>query len=463
MQKLAVVITDGVGFRNFILSDFLAEAERAFDEVVILSCLPKEVYSGLITTSRIIELDVFEETFSTWFFRKAKEVAHLQLHKKNNFGIQDNLRANDTKSKTARGYATRFIFTLTSVLNSEEWIQRFNSRQQKTFKNNTISCGYKTILENEKFDLLFFTHQRPPFIAPLVYQAEQLKIKTASFIFSWDNLASKGRMAANFDFYLVWSDLMKTELQQFYKSVKKERIQVVGTPQFEPYVLERYKVSKEEFVEKFTLDASLKTICFSCGDIATSKNDELYIETIANAVLEEKIQNINIIVRTSPAEDPIRFASFVERFPFIKWNYPKWNLSREGHQEAWSQRIPNVEDVKDLRSLLEFSDLNINMLSTMSLDFIKFDKPVINTVFGNAVNGLYNDQRFLNYAHIVNVVTSNATKIVKNQEELIAAINLYLKEPNLDSQNRKQLLQLQVSKPLVNTGKRIAESLVKWT
>ena len=462
MKKLAVVITDGVGFRNFILSDFLAEAERAFDEVVILSCLPKEVYSGFVTNSRIIELDVFEETFTTWFFRKAKEVAHLQLHKKNNFGIQDNLRANNSKSKTTRGYATRFIFKLTSIAHSEKWIQRFNSWQQKTFKNNSIVVNYKSILQNEKFDLLFFTHQRPPFIAPLVYQAEQLKIKTASFIFSWDNLASKGRMAANFDYYLVWSELMKTELQQFYTSVKEENIEVVGTPQFEPYVLNRYQVSKEEFVEKFNLDASLKTICFSCGDIATSKNDELYIETIANALSEEKIQNVNLIVRTSPAEDPIRFASFVERFPFIKWNYPKWNLSREGHQETWSQRIPTVEDVKDLRSLLEFSDLNINMLSTMSLDFIQFDKPVINTVFGTAENDLYDDQRFLNYAHIVNVVNSNATKIVKNQEELIAAINLYLKNPNLDSQNRKHLLELQVSKSLPQTGKSIAETLLKW-
>lgn len=462
MKKLGVVITDGVGFRNFILSDFLVEAEKTFDEVVILSCLPKEVYSGFVTNSRIIELDVFEETFSTWFFRKAKEVAHLQLHKYNNFGIQDNLRVNDSKSKTARGYATRFIFKLTSVLHSEEWIQRFNSWQQKTFKNNSITVGYKTILEQEKFDLVFFTHQRPPFIAPLVFQAERLHIKTASFIFSWDNLASKGRMAANFDYYLVWSDLMKTELQQFYSKIKKENIEVVGTPQFETYVMDKYKVYRKEFVTKFNLDPTLKTICFSCGDISTSKNDELYIETIANALLERKIQNVNLIVRTSPAEDPIRFASFVERFPFIKWNYPKWNLSRQGHQEVWSQRIPSVEDVKDLRSLLEFSDLNINMLSTMSLDFIQFDKPVINTVFGNAENGLYDDQRFLNYTHIVNVVNSNATKIVKDQEALIEAVNLYLENPCLDSQNRRQLLQLQVSMPLPNTGKRIAETLLKW-
>lgn len=463
MKKLGVVITDGVGFRNFILSDFLKEAEKAFDEVVILSCLPKEVYSNFVTNSKIIELEVFEEKFPTWFFRKAKEVAHLKLHQKNNFGIQDSLRINNSKLKTSRGYATRFIFKLTAVLHSEKWMQRYNSWQQRSFENNSITVGYKTILEKEKFDLLFFTHQRPPFIAPLVYQAEQLKIKAASFIFSWDNLASKGRMAANFDYYLVWSDLMKAELQQFYTSVKKENIEVVGTPQFEPYVLERYQVAKEDFIAQFDLDTSLKTICFSCGDSSTSKNDELYIKTIAKAILNQQIEKVNFIVRTSPAEDPIRFASFVERFPFIKWNYPRWTLSRKGHQEVWSQRIPSVEDVKDLRSILEFSDLNINMLSTMSLDFIQFDKPVINTVFGNVENGLYDDQRFLNYAHIVNVVNSKATKIVRNQEELVIAINHYLKNPNLDSENRTQLLQLQITKPLPETGKRIAQTLLRWT
>jgi hypothetical protein len=463
MKKLGVVITDGVGFRNFILSDFLAEAEKTFDEVVVLSCLPKTVYNGLVANSKIIELDVFEETFKTWFCRKAKEVAHLQLHKKNNFGIQDNLRVNDSKAKTTRGIATQFIFKMTSLLHSEKWIQKFNFYQQKTFKNNPITIDYKRILEEENFSLLFFTHQRPPFIAPLVYVAEQLKIRTASFIFSWDNLASKGRMAANFDYYMVWSELMKTELQQFYTSVKQENIEVVGTPQFEPYVLDRYKVSNEEFVEKFNLDATLKTVCFSCGDISTSRNDELYIETIANAVQNGQIPNVNFIVRTSPAEDSIRFNDFVSRFPSIKWNYPKWNLSRERHQEIWSQRIPSVEDIKDLRSILTFSDVNINMLSTMSLDFMQFDKPVINVVFGTSENGLYDDQRFLNYAHINKLVESKATKIAKNPQELISALNLYLENSTLDSQNRQQFNALQIGNPLLGTSKRIAETLLRWT
>jgi hypothetical protein len=74
-----------------------------------------------------------------------------------------------------------------------------------------------------------------------LYAAIQSKIPTSTFIFSWDNLASKGRMLGTFDKFLVWSELMKEELLYFYPNVKNDDVQVVGTPQFEPYVLDKYK------------------------------------------------------------------------------------------------------------------------------------------------------------------------------------------------------------------------------
>ena len=304
---------------------------------------------------------------------------------------------------------------------------------------------------------MFFTHQRPPYIAPLVYAAQQKNTKTAAFIFSWDNLASKGRMASDFDYYLVWSELMKQDLLRFYTSIKEEKIKVVGTPQFVPYVMSEYKISKQDFISTFNLEAQLKTICFSCGDISTSKNDELYIETIANAIENKKIEPVNFIIRTSPAEDPVRFESLVNKFPFIKWNFPKWEQVRANHQESWSQRIPTIEDIKQLRALLEYSDLNINMLSTMSLDFMLFDKPVINPVFGNSMNGLYDDQRFLGYAHIQHLTNSQSTKIVKDKEQLIQSISGYLNS-NADSISRKNFIKQQVGVSLEETNKQLIEA-----
>lgn len=461
MKTLGLVITDGVGFRNFILSDFLKEAEQQFDKVIILSCLPAHVYAAH-TACQVIELNVFTEGYSTWFFRKAKEIAHLKLHAKGNLGIQDNLKTNWSTLKTTRGYGTRLIYKLTSWFHSEKNIQWFQSLQNKTFAKHSITQQYKALLKEQAIDVLFFTHQRPPYIAPLVYAAQQEHVPTAAFIFSWDNLASKGRMASNFDYYLVWSTLMKNDLLQFYSSIKDAQVKVVGTPQFEPYVLPRYTTSKTEFIRTFNLDPDLPSICFSCGDSSTSKNDELYITTIAKAIQQQELPAVNFIVRTSPAEDPKRFDALVKAFPFIRWHFPKWEQVRANHQESWSQRIPSIEDVKQLRALLEYCDLNINMLSTMSLDFMLFDRPVINTVFGNASNGLYNDQRFLGYEHIMHVVNSKATTVVTDAAALIAAIQHDL---SLDdkSENRKQLIAQQIGVDLSLTSTMVAKALRQWS
>ncbi len=462
MKRIGVVITDGVGYRNFVLSDFILEAQKEFNRVIVFSCLPKQVYESLDLKCEIVELDVFEETFKIWFFRKAKELAHLQLHKKGNFGITDNLKANFSKAKNPRGIATRFLFHITHNLHSESWIQRFNKLQQSTFKTHFITQKYISLLKEYGVNLLFFTHQRPPYIAPLIYAAEKLRIQTISFIFSWDNLASKGRMSGNFDFYLVWSEQMKQELLQFYTSIKENQVEVVGTPQFEPYVLDRYDMPRNVFLERFGLDATKPTVLFSCGDVSTSPNDPLYIELIAKMIQENRlVKPVNLLVRTSPAEEPKRFAELAAKYPFICWNYPDWKLARSNHQESWSQRIPSVQDVTDLKAVLQYSDLCVNMLSTMSLDSMLFNKPVINTVFGNPENGLANDQRFLRYAHIVNVINSNAVSVAKTENELLLALNQCLQQPDYKLQEQRTLLKMQIGYELKGTSERIALALKK--
>ena len=460
MKSVGIVITDGVGFRNFILSDFINEINQTFEKVVIFSCLPKHIYEEYNLKCEIVELDVFNEKFITWFFRKTKEVAHLQLHKNDNFGIQDNLKTNFSLAKTPRGYATRFIFLFTKWINSENWIQFFNFCQQLSFKKSKITRCYENLLINHNIKSLFFTHQRPPYIAPLIYAAEKNKIVTNAFIFSWDNLASKGRMAGNFDNYLVWSKLMKNELLRFYTKIKPDSIQVVGTPQFEPYVLERYKTTSISFPN---FDVNKKTIFFTCND-SHSKNDILYLEIIAKFILNEKLNfQVNLIVRTSPAEEPDRFFEMKNKYPFIIWDFPKWIQARSNHQEDWSQRIPTVEDAKNLRSCLEYCDLCVNVLSTITLDASIFNKPVINPVFGNPTNGMFDDQKYLKYEHLDNVVKTNAVYVVKNEDELLFAINQALLTPDAKLAQQKALLDLQIGAPLEGTSKRIAEVLYQWS
>ncbi|MEL1252664.1 hypothetical protein AAEO57_02650 [Flavobacterium sp. DGU38] len=462
-KKIGIVITDGVGFRNFIMSDFINEAVQKNDSIVIYSGLPIGCYSRFdYPNIEIKELPVFSEDRKTWFFRKWKELAHLQKNK-NFYGMKDNLISGYPKGFSSRGVVIKMLHFFTSIFNSNSSILLAEKFQFLSFSKNKVTKEYIEILKKDKPAHLFFTHQRPPYLAPFLFAAIQLKISTSTFIFSWDNLASKGRMLGTFNYFLVWSKLMKEELLYFYPNVKKENVRVVGTPQFEPYVLKKYETVREHFVSKFALDDHKKIICFSCADVSIGQNDPIVIDSIANAIRNNKIKHsVQLLVRTSPAEDDSRFRAVREKYPEIIWNVPKWILTREGHVESWSQRIPSDEDIKDLRALLEFADLNINMCSTMSLDFMLFDKPVINTVFGNLENGLYNDQRFLKYDHFKKVVDSKAVTIALNPQQLIDQINDALKNPEKRKSERKSMIELQVSEPLLGTSKRIAETLYNF-
>lgn len=460
MKKIGVVITDGVGFRNFIMSDFIKEAIEKFDSITIYSGLPISAYASISQSNIVIkELEVYDEGKATWFFRKWKEVAHLQEHQ-TFYGMKDNLVVGYPKKNTAGALLVKLIYYVTHFVHSDSSILFVEKLQFGSFSRNRITKSYSNLLQEEKPSHLFFTHQRPTYLAPFLYAAQQLKIPTSTFIFSWDNLASKGRMLGAFDYFLVWSHLMKDELLYFYPNVTREKVQVVGTPQFEPYVMTKYKTTTEEFYAKFNLDPNLKTICYSCADVSIGANDPIVIRAIANAIKTNAIKTkVQLIVRTSPAEDDSRFKAIRDEFPEIIWNVPKWILTRDNHAESWSQRIPSEEDITDLRSLLQNVDVNINMCSTMSLDFMLFDKPVINTVFGNFENGMYDDQRFLNYGHFKKVVDSQAVTIAKNATELIDQINQALDNPQERTTQRKAMTDLQISEPLEGTSKRIANIL----
>lgn len=464
VKKIGIVITDGVGYRNFVLSDFLHQVSSTYKTVVIYSGLPKESYHVLELPQNIEikELDIFIESKTTWFYRKLKEVAHMMLHK-GYYGINNNLKRGYPKNNNKRSLLIKLAYKIAHLYHTEKAINLYERMQFRSFKKEVVTQHYLQLLQQDKPSILFFTHQRPPYLAPLVFSANQLSIKTCSFIFSWDNLASKGRMMASFDSYLVWSDLMKKELIHFYPNTDKNFIKVIGTPQFEPYVMEQYKLDKRLLFAKFNLDFSKRLICYSCADAGIGANDSLHIISVMNYINKHPDLMLQLLVRTSPAEDGLRFESIKKKFPEIKWNIPKWTLARPNHVESWSQRIPLIEDVIDLRAILEFSDVNVNMCSTMGLDFMLFDKPVIYTVFGNENNGLYNDQLFLNYVHLQYVIDSKAVAIAKDDVTLHYYLTEALERPEMRTDYRASLISLEISKPLKGTSKRMAETLLEWS
>ncbi len=99
------------------------------------------------------------------------------------------------------------------------------------------------------------------------------------------------------------------------------------------------------------------------------------------------------------------------------------------------------------------------MASTMSLDFMLFDKPVVNVAFGNEKNGLFDDQIFFNYLHYQYVLDSGAVIPATDKETLFNALDESLSYPEKRKNQRKELLDLEIGKPLEGTSKRIVNVL----
>ncbi len=456
---LGLVITDGVGFRNFIINDFISEALQSFNRVVIFSYLPVEVYPKFSERVTVVALRTFDERFISWALRKYKEVAHMQRHAKHNFGIRNSLQRTRSTAWSPRGIVNRGIYLVSKLFHSESVVLGTERLQYRSFVGQRVMSEYRSILKSESPDVLYFTHQRPPILAPLLAVAQSLQIPTAAFIFSWDNLASKGRMAGSFSHYLVWSDLMKRDLLEFYPKVKPEQISIVGTPQFVPFIDSRFTTDCEALFKKFDLDPKLPLVVYTCND-ATIKNDPIYLDFLGQFILEQKLVcKINVLVRTSPAEAPGRFAAVAEKYPFFKWNYPDWNVAFTPFSESWSQRIPSFQDISDLKTILSHAVFTINVLSTITIDSFLFDKPVINPVFGNGGNGYWDDQKYLKFRHLLPLVDLRASHIVTNESEFLAAINALLTKSDDKSMKRKAFVDLQIGIPLDCVNQKITSEL----
>ena len=102
-KHLGVVITDGVGYRNFLMSTFIKEAAQEFHKITIYSGLPKSCYNFDLLPSHVevIDLPMYKESSKVWGLRKLKEVTHMYLHR-DYYGINDNLVRGYPKSNSKR-------------------------------------------------------------------------------------------------------------------------------------------------------------------------------------------------------------------------------------------------------------------------------------------------------------------------------------------------------------------------
>lgn len=371
-KKVFVLLPDGVGLRNFAYSNFY-EIGKNFHDIVFwnntLFDLSELNYPEIKFEKPVLHpfTDVFKNGIIQASLTKNSKIEKDQVY--DTYRFKSNTIGLKNKIKNAVVSFLNFNYS------NQKSILFLRNRINKLERSTTYYKDCRHTLEREKPNFVFCTNQRPVVaIAPLL-AAKDLKIPTATFIFSWDNLP-KATMVVQTDYYFVWSQHMKNELLHYHPEIHEDQIKITGTPQFESHFDTTNFLDKEVFFENYGLDINKKYICYSGDDITTCPDDEQYLYDVAKAVAElnQKGYNLGIIFRRSPVDFSTRYDSVLDEFKdLIVPVNPHWKKIGEG----WNTILPLPLDNSILVNTIRHSELVINLGSSMVFDFAIFNKPCL--------------------------------------------------------------------------------------
>lgn len=422
-----VVFPDGVGIRNYLYSGAL---EKAGEELMLFHNFSSQTIDYLKTVKNIagdVTIPEYKESFREKFLRELISLTRLQHNAKicDNPSILYNWKTNHG------GFAKNLFYKsieLTARLYSDyNSILNLEKKYQRAIRTNPFYKQVRGILEELQPAWVYCTHQRGLKMATIFAAAADLGIPTTTVIYSWDNLP-KARLALRADRYEVWSEYMKSEFATFYPEIPQDAVKVSGTPQFSFYNNPDFILSADRFFSQYDLDPSKKIICFSGDDQKTSPDDPKYLRDIAEALVEGRLTDTyQILLRPCPTDKSGRFDAVVKDFSsVIKLAAPLWNTDHN----SWTRAYPSLDDVSLLVSTAYYSDLVINVGSTMIFDFRMFNKPCIfiNYDQKQQVNPQWSVQKIYTFQHFRSMPSESSVVWLSTKDEItdkIVNINRY--------------------------------------
>jgi hypothetical protein len=287
---------------------------------------------------------------------------------------------------------------------------------------------------------------------------EDTQIETVyeiALVHSWDNLTCKGYLPARPDRLLVWNEIMANEARSLH-DIPREKIDVVGGPQYELYRALAKTTNSVKFRERLDLSASARIITYATNNEWIHPDEENLIEILLRKVIEGYFEDSLLVLRLHPTSPK----SELYRKKYDDPDLPiRFDTGDSGFAASNTGKIGNVQSIKDFVALLQFSSVVINMASTITLDAICFDTPVICVGFNVGTDEPQWNAAPVHYltAHFKHVADSEAIYLPSDLDEFFKSVRDAIENPSKLEENRSNLRNMMI--PDLPTSHLICESI----
>jgi hypothetical protein len=300
----------------------------------------------------------------------------------------------------------------------------------------------------------------------LLREAVRRGVKSGAVIVGWDNPSSYGVPAAPLDFVTCWSEIQKQELV-VGSDWDPAQVNVGRIPSYDGYFRKEWLIPRAEYFSMHGLDRQRKLIGYASSFITFSpnyRNVEALARLIATDSLDEPSQ---LLIRLHPNHfmtEPLfvgereKIRELVRTLPHVHLVEP---VALGGDLGYYSG-----EDMPEKTSMMAYSDVFTTVYSTMCVETAVQDQPIVSVCL-DTPGGWNKPGKFsLALSEIGNWPThkrfreAGAGRAASDEETLKILLNAYLKNPALDSENRKKFIKDEVTFTDGSAGRRTAEYLL---
>lgn len=279
--------------------------------------------------------------------------------------------------------------------------------------------------------------------AMLLKAAKQQNIKTLIHLLSWDNISCKGHFPCLADEYIAWGNVMKEEFESYY-NISPTKIHTCGVPHFDLHTETRKNPNPQPYLLQLGISPEKPYLFFGMSSPRFAPKEIDIVEWIAAQINNGVFGNhLQLVIRPHP-QNVVGNLADKSWLPRLK----SLNNSRIGvdFPDLVKSKIPwsiQQYDMNKLSNLIAGSSMVFNSGSTISIDSLMCDVPVILTSFDANYKLPYwlSARRLADYNHIKKLVDTHSINVVTSFEELEKNIKELLINPYENINARRKTIK----------------------
>lgn len=433
MRTFAIFIYYGIELNNFYYSGFLDQLKEKANIIILTPHTNLEIIKKLKETNFkiiYIKLQKHKAGFLEKFFLSSRR-ARLRINGINPFGWQGN-----TRKKKYSDYliGNIFVYKIIHIVYQKIIFRKyFNKELSKVFKKNYIT------------DVIMQSYSSAQSIE-IGITSNHSKIKTWLINWSWKDFYTNEYLPFEINKFFTWNKEYKYLYSKFNKHINLGKIKAIGNPSFD--VFDNYKPKKNltYYSQKYNFDSTKKIIIITLINPKVFPNENELLKRIFEEI-EIKFNDIVFLLKPNPMDS---------NSDALKNEFENINVILLENLWYYFEKLNfnciTFDAITEWLDLLFYSIGTINIASTIIIESLLMQKPVININFGNNVTETDFIQNFLNAPYYKKIILRNDVLVANNISEMVKYIQnisdnkvKVTENLNLFLENNKNVSQLIIS------------------